>query len=632
MEVEPDIPPAEASVLPGEAELLTALTSFNSLGLSKGALFLSELNLLSPTSKGDARPLSSSQVNQAPTAAYFPCSPKNPHNFLVLMRAKCHIANRQYQQAITVLDAEPRSVRDPVAVFFKAHAGLCECERMQRHASANGDLLTDPKQERHVAFERLLDLAEWLEPFFVQNRLDGPTLWVYGRVLEDLELPDEAFDAFSKAVSACPLLWPAWEGVVRLCVSARQGKEGGGKRRTKVLECDSAREFGECFGLPACIVRDLSFVSVLIDTGRFSLALKEAERLESLLPQAAPVFSLKARALQGLGFHRRAVAAFRSLLEKFPLRLEDLGAFSHSLRLVGEEAELKWAAQQAARIDRFSPAALLAAAEVLSLRGVHLQAAALFKRAFMTDPGKPAGVLVLCAHELIEAKRFAGALEVFRLIAEDLEPQNALAWLGIGQAFELAHRHEFCLFFYRRAATLTPTDGHVFHALGECLAKIGRLREAARHLEKAFSLLGAQRQFTDRRTAAFRLFQIHREEGRMTEAAKWARTVFLLHVRGDEKNAPLTRVPEPTTQQPGPVKEVVPPSGDLFGERLQRRDVVEVAAFLLAYHRDREETAICAEWCVQLLDSCAPEREVARHTLAVLEAGQTGSLAPFSCR
>jgi tetratricopeptide (TPR) repeat protein len=72
-------------------------------------------------------------------------------------------------------------------------------------------------------------------------------------------------------------------------------------------------------------------------------------------------------------------------------------------------------------------------------------------------------------HEYVELRNTAAAVQCYRH-AVDVDSGDYRAWYGLGQTYEMLHLHQYSLYYYRRAASLRPTDARMWCAVGEVIA------------------------------------------------------------------------------------------------------------------------------------------------------------------
>ncbi len=60
------------------------------------------------------------------------------------------------------------------------------------------------------------------------------------------------------------------------------------------------------------------------------------------------------------------------------------------------------------------------------------------------------------------------------------------AWYGLGQTYELLKMHHYCLYYFKQAQELRPSDSRMLVALGESYEKLDKLQDAKKCFWKAY--------------------------------------------------------------------------------------------------------------------------------------------------
>ena len=60
------------------------------------------------------------------------------------------------------------------------------------------------------------------------------------------------------------------------------------------------------------------------------------------------------------------------------------------------------------------------------------------------------------------------------------------AWYGLGQTYEILKMHHYCLYYFKQAQELRPSDSRMLVALGESYEKLDKVQEAMKCFWKAY--------------------------------------------------------------------------------------------------------------------------------------------------
>jgi Flp pilus assembly protein TadD len=82
--------------------------------------------------------------------------------------------------------------------------------------------------------------------------------------------------------------------------------------------------------------------------------------------------------------------------------------------------------------------------------------------------------------------------------AKRLEPEKASIREALGIAYFRIHRYEEAEHEFRKMLELSPADDYAHYALGRCLEKQGRAKEANGHYKLARSLRPGQKAYESR--------------------------------------------------------------------------------------------------------------------------------------
>ena len=66
----------------------------------------------------------------------------------------------------------------------------------------------------------------------------------------------------------------------------------------------------------------------------------------------------------------------------------------------------------------------------------------------------------------------------------DVNKRDYRAWYGLGQTYELLKMPFYCLYYYKQAQELRPSDSRMLVALGESYEKLDKIEARKRQTQK----------------------------------------------------------------------------------------------------------------------------------------------------
>ena len=88
------------------------------------------------------------------------------------------------------------------------------------------------------------------------------------------------------------------------------------------------------------------------------------------------------------------------------------------------------------------------------------------------------------------------------------------AWYGLGQTYELLKMHHYCLYYFKQAQELRPSDSRMLVALGESYEKLDKLQDAKKCFWKAYCVGDIEGGF-----ALLRLTDLYKKTSEVDQAA-----------------------------------------------------------------------------------------------------------------
>ncbi|MGF6768445.1 Flp pilus assembly protein TadD [Paraburkholderia sp. GAS199] len=209
-----------------------------------------------------------------------------------------------------------------------------------------------------------------------------------------------------------------------------------------------------------------------------------------------------------------------------------------------------------------STEALLGLADTLYLAGDMNRARSMYERAGAIAKGAR-GPRIGLARVAVHERRFADAIELYQpLVAAN--PADAVAWAGLGAAYDLSGRHHDAQDAYRRGLETTPGDVALRSNLGLSLILDGQPREGAnllldvangpsappqarQNLALAYGVLGNDE-------AAGRILSIDLPKGSVNDDLRYYSAVRDLLAKQAPADKPSPRGPSATDMRISPIE------------------------------------------------------------------------------
>ena len=75
----------------------------------------------------------------------------------------------------------------------------------------------------------------------------------------------------------------------------------------------------------------------------------------------------------------------------------------------------------------------------------------------------------------MEMKNTNAAIQSYRQAIE-VNRRDYRAWYGLGQTYEILKMHYYCLYYFKQAQELRPSDSRMLVALGESYEKLDKIQ------------------------------------------------------------------------------------------------------------------------------------------------------------
>lgn len=396
-----------------------------------------------------------------------------------LLLARAYFDGQEYRRAAFAVDAtfgsslaagdvtcdastpNLQGLVSPKALFFGCYALYLAGEKRKEEALAT---LADEEDSGGVVNEYLRPLQSQLTTLHAQDRLDAFGLYMFGVVLKELGLVEEARRVLCQSVDAYPLNWSAWLDLAALCTSQDD-------LVALPLHVDHwARKFFEAH--------------TLLELQANKPALQVLEALSQRAFASSPYLKgRRATALYALSEYPAAREAFEEIRKEDPFTLDGMEHLSNILFVLNERVELSFLAHHAFQLDKFRPETCSIVGNYHALRCEHDVAVTYFRRAIRMNR-KHLSAWVLLGHEFLELKNAGAAIEAYRH-AVDINPLDFRAWYGLGQVYEMLRMPFYALHYYRKTTVLRPYDARMWRAMADCYTALERSDDAIKCLERA---------------------------------------------------------------------------------------------------------------------------------------------------
>ncbi|GAB6022910.1 Anaphase-promoting complex subunit 23, variant 2 [Chamberlinius hualienensis] len=280
--------------------------------------------------------------------------------------------------------------------------------------------------------QALKALREDLHKEYVQDQLDGFSLFLYGVVLKKLDLKSQALDILQKAIHKEPLLWGAWLELATLIVD---------------------KDTLHSLALPDVWVKQFFLAHAYVELQLNEEALQIYNALRDYgFSNCTYIMAQIAIAFHNMRDIDLAVEAFQHLRETDPYRLDNMDTYSNLLYVKEMRVELSYLAHHTCDIDKYRVETCCVTGNYYSLRSQHEKAVLYFQRALKLNPNY-LSAWTLMGHEYMEMKNTAAAIQSYRQAIE-VNQRDYRAWYGLGQTYEILKMHYYCLYYYRQAQQL----------------------------------------------------------------------------------------------------------------------------------------------------------------------------------
>ncbi|XP_046857700.1 cell division cycle protein 23 homolog [Xenia sp. Carnegie-2017] len=322
-----------------------------------------------------------------------------------------------------------------------------------------------PLEKNTIKNKNLLQLKNELSKN--QKSLDGFSFYLFGVVLKELDLKQEALEMFEQSVGKEPLLWSSWLEIALLYST---------KDKAKYIK-----------NLPNHWMKSLFDAHVAMTQQQNFEALQMYSELHDHCFQTSfYILSQLALAQYNLKDFDVAVTSYEEINKIHPYCLENMDTYSNILYVKEMKPELSHLAHHCFEIDKYRVETCCVVANFYSLRQCHEKAILYFQRALRLNP-RYLSAWTLMGHEYMEMKNTSAAIESYRQAIE-VSPRDYRAWYGLGQTYEIMKMPLYSLYYFSEAQRLKPNDARMIIALGECYQKLSRVDEAKKCYRRAIGV------------------------------------------------------------------------------------------------------------------------------------------------
>ncbi|XP_028402340.1 cell division cycle protein 23 homolog [Dendronephthya gigantea] len=299
-----------------------------------------------------------------------------------------------------------------------------------------------------------------------QKHLDGFGLYMFGIVLKELDLKQEALDILQQSVQKEPLLWASWLEIAALC---------------------NTKEEVQNLTLPKHWIRMFFDGQVAIGLQQNNEALQMyTDLLNNGFKRSSYIMSQLALAQYNLKDFDAAVELYDEVNKVDPFSVDNMDTYSNILYVKEMKPELSHLAHHCFEINKYRVETCCVVANFYSLQACHEKAILYFQRALRLNP-RYLSAWTLMGHEYMEMKNTSAAIESYRQAIE-VSPRDYRAWYGLGQTYEILKMPLYSLYYFSQAQRLKPNDSRMVVALGECYQKLNRVDEAKKCYRRAIAV------------------------------------------------------------------------------------------------------------------------------------------------
>ncbi|XP_067118265.1 cell division cycle protein 23 homolog [Centruroides vittatus] len=301
---------------------------------------------------------------------------------------------------------------------------------------------------------------------YLNKKLDGYCLYLYGIVLKRLQLHKQAVDILTEAIHKEPLHWGAWLELAALITD---------KDMLSVLM------------LPDHWIKEFFLAHAYLELQLNEEALSIYTHLQDIgFAASTYIMAQIAIAYHNMRDVDQAIECFQSLQKIDPFRLDNMDIYSNLLYVKEMRMELSYLAHHTSEIEKYRVETCCVIGNFYSLRSQHEKAVLYFQRALRLNPNY-LSAWTLMGHEYMEMKNTSAAIQSYRQAIE-VNRRDYRAWYGLGQTYEILKMSFYCLYYYRQAQQLRPNDSRMMVALGEAYEKLEKLQEAKKCFWKAHAV------------------------------------------------------------------------------------------------------------------------------------------------
>lgn len=347
----------------------------------------------------------------------------------------------------------------PTAMFLYYYSEyMIIQQKKQEELLENSDL-----GSKYYAAKEMSKLCRALQQYNQNSELSPFLLYLYGVVLKESKMINEAKTIFIKCLNQFPFLWSAW---VEIALIAKQNE-------IKILFSEIEDHWMKYFYL----------ANFLLEKNYEHEAITVANSLMSIFPNSIFLLNTIAHAYYQIHEYETSQEFFEKLLYTDPHRYENLDTLSNILFIKENYCDLSNLAFKCYQNDKYRPETCCVIGNYYGLKGDHAKAVVYFKRAVKLDYCfLPAWTLM--GHEYMEMKSIPAAIESYRT-AVDIDPTDYRAWYGLGQTYEIHQMYNYAVYYFLNSAKTKPNDSRMWTALGSCFEKLEKRNEAIKCYEKA---------------------------------------------------------------------------------------------------------------------------------------------------
>lgn len=380
-----------------------------------------------------------------------------------------------------------KGTKSSTCIFLYYYSRFLEVEKKKRYHMV--DVLNEKVNEKKE-FQEMVDLRNDLKQ--AEDQLDAYGLYVYGMVLKNLNLHQEAINTLVASVHLHPINWGAWLELVGLS-----------KDRPMLKDLQ----------LPKHWMTEIFHAHAELELHMNEEALSRYQEISNAgFAMSTYVKSQVATALYNIRDFDVSVEQFKEVYEADPYMLENIDTYSNILYIQDDRAELSYLAQHACEVDRYRAESCGVIGNYYSLRGDHEKGVLYFKQALRINPNYVAAWTLL-GHEHVQLRNTNAAIESYRR-ATEINSSDYRAWYGLGQMYEILKMPFYSLNYFREAQKKRPNDARMIIALGVTYQYIEKNNEAKKCFMKAIRLGDSEGQ------ATVKLAKLLENSGELEEAAK----------------------------------------------------------------------------------------------------------------